>query len=84
MEHGASLQHELELLVDAGLTPAEALRSATALTARYFGLEDRGSVRPGLRADLLLVDADPLADIRGTRAIHRIWCAGTEQTPAVA
>ncbi|MFB6549450.1 amidohydrolase family protein [Streptomyces sp. NPDC056405] len=84
VEHGVSLHHELELLVDAGLAPVEALHAATALTARYFGLTDRGSVRPGLRADLLLVDADPLADIRATRAIHRIWCAGIEQTPAVA
>ncbi|MER5951895.1 amidohydrolase family protein [Streptomyces sp. NPDC001904] len=80
--HGESLHHELELLVDAGLTPAEALHSATALTARHFGLDDRGAITPGLRADLVLVDGDPLTDIRATRALHRIWCAGIEVTPA--
>ncbi|MFB9467139.1 amidohydrolase family protein [Streptomyces cinereospinus] len=82
VRHGESIHHELALLVDAGLTPAEALRAATALPARSFGLDDRGAVSPGLRADLLLVDGDPLADIRATRAVRRIWCAGAEQTPA--
>ncbi|MFF1273086.1 amidohydrolase family protein [Streptomyces marokkonensis] len=83
VEHGASIHRELELLVAAGLTPAEALRSATVLPARHFGLDDRGSVAPGLRADLLLVDGNPLADIRATRALRHIWCAGVEQVPAV-
>ncbi|XVV37626.1 amidohydrolase family protein [Streptomyces sp. CA-100214] len=83
VEHGASIHHELELLVAAGLTPAEALRSATVLPARHFGLEDRGSVAPGLRADLILVDGNPLADIGATRALRHIWCAGVAQVPAV-
>lgn len=80
--HGGSLHHELGLLVGAGLTPAEALRSATALPARAFGLADRGSVAPGQRADLLLVDGDPTADITVTRNIRAIWCAGSPVTPA--
>ncbi|WP_433594458.1 amidohydrolase family protein [Nocardia sp. CA-145437] len=80
--HGASLHHELELLVRAGLTPAAALNSATTLPARHFGLTDRGAITPGLRADLILLDADPLADITATRAIRKIWCAGTEHAPA--
>lgn len=80
--HGESLLHELELLVDAGLSPAEALTAATAAPARFFGLLDRGTVAPGLRADLVLVDGDPLADIRATRAVRRVWCAGVPQTPA--
>ncbi|MEA5367057.1 amidohydrolase family protein [Amycolatopsis sp., V23-08] len=76
--HGASLHDELELLVDAGLSTVDALRAATVLPAKHFGLGDRGAIQPGLRADLVLVDGDPLADIRATRAITRVWCAGTE------
>ncbi|MDA5143423.1 amidohydrolase family protein [Streptomyces sp. AD681] len=83
VEHGASIHHELELLVEAGLTPVEALRSATVLPARHFDLDDRGAVKPGLRADLLLVDGNPLADIRATRALRQVWCAGVEQVAGV-
>jgi imidazolonepropionase-like amidohydrolase len=82
--HGESLHRELELLVEAGLTPAGALRAATVLPAEHFGLPDRGRVEPGLRADLVLVDGDPLADIRATRAIRLIWCAGTQIAPLPA
>ncbi len=64
------------------MSPAEALRAATIDNARHFGLHDRGAVEPGLRADLVLLDSDPLANIRATRRITRIWCAGTEVTPA--
>ncbi len=74
--HGASLHHELELLVRAGLTPTQALRAATAAPARRFGLADRGRIAPGQRADLLLVAGDPSTDIRATRAIQRIWKNG--------
>ncbi|NEA40593.1 amidohydrolase family protein [Streptomyces sp. SID11385] len=79
--YGQSLHHELELLVRAGLTPREALRSATSLPAQSFGLLDRGAILPGYRADLLLIDGDPLADITATRAIQRVWVGGTEYTP---
>ncbi|PNE43055.1 amidohydrolase family protein [Streptomyces noursei] len=82
--HGTSLHHELQLLVTAGLTPAEALRAATSLPARHFGLTDRGAIAPGLRADLVLVDGDPLADIRATRALTRVWCGGVEHPVADA
>ncbi|RZL82845.1 MAG: amidohydrolase [Rhodococcus sp. (in: high G+C Gram-positive bacteria)] len=82
--HGESLHHELELLVAAGLSTVDALRAATVLPARHFGLGDRGAVEPGLRADLVLVDDDPLTDIRATRTIERIWCGGVEHTPAPA
>jgi imidazolonepropionase-like amidohydrolase len=80
--HGDSLHHELELLVDAGLSPLDALRAATSRPARYFGLPDRGSIEPGLRADLVLIGDDPLQDIRATRSIRRIWCGGYEIQPA--
>jgi imidazolonepropionase-like amidohydrolase len=73
---GASLHGELELLVEAGLTPVEALRAATSAPAEVFGLKDRGRIAPGLRADLVLVEGDPSRDIRATRSIVMIWKAG--------
>lgn len=76
--HGSSLHHELELLTAAGLSTVDALRAATVLPARYFGLTDRGSVEPGMRADLVLVDGDPIADITATRRIRGVWCHGVE------
>ena len=51
------------------------------LPARYFGLADRGAVEPGRRADLVLIDGDPLRDIRATRSIRRVWCGGS-RSPA--
>jgi imidazolonepropionase-like amidohydrolase len=80
--HGESLHRELELLVGAGLSAVEALRAATVLPARYFGLTDRGAIEPGLRADLVLLDDDPVADIRATRSIRRVWFAGIAREPA--
>jgi imidazolonepropionase-like amidohydrolase len=76
--HGKSLHQELELLVDAGLSTLDALRAATSMPAQYFGLDDRGAITPGRRADLILLDGDPLADIRATSKIRRVWCAGIE------
>ncbi len=76
--HGASLHRELELLVQAGLTPEEALRAATSVAARAFRLADRARIAPGLRADLVLVEGDPTADILATRAIERVWKGGVE------
>ena len=74
--HGESLHAELALMVRAGLSPVDALRAATSAPAALFGLSDRGAIRPGLRADLLLVDGDPTADIAATRAIRGVWIAG--------
>jgi imidazolonepropionase-like amidohydrolase len=74
--HGASLHRELELLVLAGLTPVEALRAATSAPAKVFELADRGRVAPGSRADLVLVEGDPSADIVATRAIVRVYQNG--------
>jgi imidazolonepropionase-like amidohydrolase len=79
---GDSLHHELELLLDAGLSTIDALRAATVLPAEHFGLTDRGAVAPGRRADLVLVDGDPLHDIRAVQSISRVWCGGIEHTPA--
>ena len=76
ISHGDSLHRELALLVEAGLSTVDALRAATVLPATLFGLPDRGVVEPGRRADLVLVDGDPVADIRATRALRRVWCGG--------
>ena len=73
---GASLHGELALLVQAGLTPTEALRATTQVPATKFGLSDRGRVAPGLRADLLLVEGDPTNDITASRNIVAIWKNG--------
>lgn len=74
--HGASLHRELELLVNAGLTPLEALAAATSLPAAQFHLKDRGRIAVGLRADLLLVKGDPTTDIKATRNIAGVWKLG--------
>ncbi len=79
---GYSLHRELELYVEAGMTPMEAIESATSVPARAMGLSDRvGTVRAGQRADLLLLDADPLADIRATRRVWRTVAAGAVYEP---
>lgn len=77
LAHGASVHRELQYLVQAGLTPSQALRAATASTARRFGLTDRGRIAPGLRADLLLVEGDPTIDIGDTLNIRTVWRRGT-------
>ncbi|MEV6877804.1 amidohydrolase family protein [Amycolatopsis sp. NPDC051128] len=77
LAHGASLHHELQYLVQAGLTPVQALRAATATTARRFGLGDRGRIAEGLRADLLLVDGDPTTNIGDTLDIRAVWRRGS-------
>lgn len=67
---------ELELLVRAGLSPLQALRAATSVSAKAFRLTDRGRIARGMRADLLLVDGDPTTDITATRGIAGIWKGG--------
>ena len=75
---GFSLHEELELLVkEGGLTPMEAIQSATLEPARMMGLEkDLGTVAPGKVADLVLLDADPLQDIRNTKQIAAVMMGG--------
>ena len=64
---GFSTHRELESLVAAGLTPWQALETGTRNVAAYFGtLGETGTIEPGKRADLILLDADPLRDIRNT------------------
>ncbi|KAI1269489.1 hypothetical protein F5Y18DRAFT_370182 [Xylariaceae sp. FL1019] len=80
---GAAMHRELELLVDSGLTPSEALGAATALPAAYFNLHDRGRVEMGLKADLVLVEGDPTVNISATRKIRQVWSAGVKVEPPV-
>lgn len=75
--YGASIHHELALLVRGGLSPVEALAAATSVPAKHFRLTDRGRIRNGLRADLLLVNGDPTNDITLTRNISAVWRNGT-------
>jgi len=74
--YGAALHGELKLLVGAGMTPSAALASATSIPADKFRLDDRGRVRAGTRADLLLVDGDPTKNILDTRNIVAVWKRG--------
>lgn len=75
--HGATLHRELELLTRAGLSPVAALTAATSGPADAFGLGDRGRIAVGRRADLVLVDGDPTANVTMTRRIVEIWKGGT-------
>lgn len=76
--YGRALHEELELLVEAGMSTVDVLRSATVLAAHHNLLFDRGVVAPGMRADLLLISGDPVANISATRNIQRVWIAGVE------
>jgi imidazolonepropionase-like amidohydrolase len=74
---GFSLHDELEMLVDAGLTNLEALAAATRSPAQWMGIAgDRGTIEIGKRADLVLLDADPLAVIGNSRRIAGVMLSG--------
>ncbi|APG61880.1 hypothetical protein LPB140_02485 [Sphingorhabdus lutea] len=74
--YGISMHRELQLLVKAGLSPAQALSAATANPAKAYKLTDRGRIANGMKADLLLVKGDPTKDITATRNIIDIWKDG--------
>lgn len=75
--HGPGLHRELELMVDAGLTPTDVLLAATRGGAQVMGQSrELGRLEPGLLADLLLLDADPQKDIRNTRRIAMVMKGG--------
>jgi len=74
---GFSLHDELELLVSAGLSPMEALQTATIRAAEFLGVESRfGSVEVGKTANLVLLDANPLEDIHNTQKIRAVILRG--------
>jgi imidazolonepropionase-like amidohydrolase len=73
---GYSMHHELSLMVEAGMSPMEAIVASTSRAAEMIGREDFGAIRPGRRADLLILSADPLKDITNTRAIRDVVVRG--------
>jgi hypothetical protein len=80
---GASLHHEMEMLVEAGLTPMQALKAASSWSAELLAGKNGargdprvGSIRPGNFADLLVIGADPLVNISNTKRIERVMKAG--------
>lgn len=80
---GLALHQELELLVESGMLPAAVLQAATITNARALKQDSQlGSVEPGKLADLLIVDADPTADIRNTRRIAHVLRGGIVCDPA--
>jgi cytosine/adenosine deaminase-related metal-dependent hydrolase len=73
----AAMHDELERLVAAGFSPTEALTAATLTAARVLGAEGEiGRIAPGYRGDLLILDADPIVDVRNTRRIHAVIQGG--------
>ncbi|MEO8597143.1 MAG: amidohydrolase family protein [Candidatus Solibacter sp.] len=80
--HGYSTLRELELLVQSGFTPPQALATATSVSARVLGVDgQRGTISPGMAADLVLVDGRPderISDVMNTR---RVWIGGKEFAP---
>jgi imidazolonepropionase-like amidohydrolase len=81
---GYSLHRELELYVRAGLSPMEALQSATLVPARAMHLErESGTITRGKRADVVVLDRDPLADIANSRSVHLVIAAGRPYEPEV-
>ena len=74
---GYGLHRELELYVEAGMTPLEAIQAATIVSARAMKLDgDSGTVEVGKRADLILVEGDPLADIKDLRRVSKVVANG--------
>ena len=85
--YGWGFQQEMELLAESGMPASEILVAATLENARFFRIEDRlGSIEQGKQADLILVDGDPLEDIRNMRNIRKVmlngtWVVNHEHTP---
>lgn len=78
LAHGVSVHHEMQLLVEAGLSPKDALKSATSVIAKRFSLTDRGQIAEGLRADLVLVKGNPCESISDSLSILNVWKEGVE------
>jgi imidazolonepropionase-like amidohydrolase len=80
---GFSLDREIELHVQAGFTPMEAIQSATIVAARAMGMEnDSGTIEVGKRADVILVDGNPLENISDIRKVSAVFAAGKMYQPA--
>ena len=83
-EFGSSLHGELELLAAAGLNTTYILQAATSRPAEYFGFHDRGVIASGKRADLILIEGDPLCNISNTRNLKRVFVGGLEHKDIAA
>jgi imidazolonepropionase-like amidohydrolase len=75
---GWAEQKEMEFMAEAGMTPSQVIVASTSRAAEFMGLSDRGLLAPGKRADLLVLDANPLDDIRNTRTIARLYLLGKD------
>ena len=73
---GFSTHNELKYLVDAGLTPYQALRTGTVNVAKYLNLVDAGTIKPGAIADLVLINGNPLTDITNTKKVEGVMVRG--------
>ncbi len=72
---------ELQLLVESGMTPLQAIVTATGASAKILGARDLGTLEPGKRADFLVLDANPLDDIHNTEKLSAVWKSGRPLTP---
>jgi imidazolonepropionase-like amidohydrolase len=76
-ETGYAYQRELELLVDAGLTPLETITAGTQHNAQFLGIEDRlGTLEAGKSADLVVIEGDPSRDIKRMRDVRHVMLNG--------
>ncbi|KAJ9615102.1 hypothetical protein H2200_001176 [Cladophialophora chaetospira] len=73
---GESLHEEFELLVQAGVSTKDVINGATSIAASTFRINDRGAIKLGQRADLVLLGANPLTDITNSRSIKKVWVQG--------
>ncbi|MDP8990926.1 MAG: amidohydrolase family protein, partial [Acidobacteriota bacterium] len=76
--HAYNTHRELQLMVEAGMTPGQALTAVTATSAEFLRLQDHGTLDAGKTADFLVLDGDPLSDIANTRKIARVYLRGQE------
>jgi imidazolonepropionase-like amidohydrolase len=76
--HAYNAHRELQLMVEAGMTPAQALTAATVTSAAFLRLKDRGSMEAGKSADFLVLEANPLDDIANTKKIDKVYLEGRE------
>lgn len=81
---GVAEHRELQLMVEAGATPTQAIAIATSGAARLLGLTDRGTIKEGQRADFVVLGADPLVNIRATEQIEAVWQGGRQVSGPVS